>query len=149
MNDDEGRKTTTDSRDGEDFRVPTSDFVDYLPYELNVTIFQYLDSISLCRASQTCKAWKNLIDDRSSLWRTCCQTMPDLSHVPPFGDGRLFKAYLSSYVVRCKVKSKWLSGEFSNVRAVSQLEREKMVPLGVDDWGEILQAEETRDTQTD
>ncbi|XP_041350538.1 F-box/WD repeat-containing protein 11-like [Gigantopelta aegis] len=49
------------------------DIVTWLPATLAAKIMDYLDPVSLCRASQVCKMWQLLAGD-PSLWRRfCCQ----------------------------------------------------------------------------
>ncbi|TIA82613.1 hypothetical protein E3P98_01320 [Wallemia ichthyophaga] len=43
-----------------------------LPRELNLKIMGYLDAISLARAAQVSRSWKNLADD-DLLWRNMCE----------------------------------------------------------------------------
>ncbi|KAM0789190.1 hypothetical protein ACM66B_000036 [Microbotryomycetes sp. NB124-2] len=48
------------------------DPVEILPREVCLKVFGYLDAISLGRAAQVSKSWKNMADD-DLLWRTMCE----------------------------------------------------------------------------
>lgn len=48
------------------------DPVELLPREIALKVFGYLDAISLGRAAQVSKMWRNLADD-DLLWRTMCE----------------------------------------------------------------------------
>ncbi|KAK4051432.1 hypothetical protein OIV83_002916 [Microbotryomycetes sp. JL201] len=49
-----------------------TDPVEILPREVCLKIFGYLDAISLGRAAQVSRSWKNMADD-DLLWRTMCE----------------------------------------------------------------------------
>jgi hypothetical protein len=116
-------------------------FVGLLPDELTVGILKHLDVASLCRASQTSKTWKEFIDNSSTLWRVHCYRY-GLSG--PTGN-QSWRTLVLEYFGRCKVKTKWLTGEYSAIQDVSQLEREILVPMSVNDWGDILETELERE----
>ena len=112
-------------------------FVSFLPDELTVRILQCLDVTSLCRASQTSKTWREFINNSSILWRVhCCRNGLSSPSV-----NQSWKTLLLEYFGRCKVKRKWLRGEYSGIRDVSQLEKELLVPMSANDWSDILQTE--------
>lgn len=48
---------------------------------------------------------------------------------------------LARNYVRSRVKLDWLRGRYSNLASADELRGRKMVPMDVETWGEILQAE--------
>lgn len=48
------------------------DFISALPAEISFKILTYLDSKSLCRATQVCRAWKQMADD-DIVWHRLCE----------------------------------------------------------------------------
>lgn len=136
-------ESTNHKREGELLSLSTMlNFISVLPDELTVSILQHLDLTSLCRAAQTSKAWRDYIDNNSTLWRAHCQRN-GLSR-PKATSSRQsisWKTFLSEHVERCRLKRKWLEGEYSTIQDASRLETEKLRPLSVEDWSDILQAE--------
>lgn len=53
-------------------KAPSLNFVETLPTEMSVKIFGELDMPSLCQASQTCRQWRDIIEDSEQLWRQQC-----------------------------------------------------------------------------
>lgn len=56
------------------------DFLTRLPPELSLQVIRYLDTKTLCRASQVSKRWRELIDSDDKVWRELLQS--DGYHVP-------------------------------------------------------------------
>ena len=71
----------------------------FLPTELSLKIFAYLDVRSLCRASRASRAWRDLAFD-PSLWKSLCihrwKALENIA-VPPTNSWRV---YYSSTSVR-------------------------------------------------
>ncbi|XP_008314712.1 F-box only protein 48 isoform X2 [Cynoglossus semilaevis] len=125
-------------------KAPSLNFVETLPTEMSVKIFGELDMPSLCQASQTCRQWRDIIEDSEQLWRqqcllvrAVCQREVDKDR----RDGMSWKVTLVRNYTRSCVKNDWLRGRYSHVRSADELRDRIMVPLDVESWGEILQAE--------
>ncbi|XP_061686443.1 F-box only protein 48 isoform X2 [Syngnathoides biaculeatus] len=122
----------------------TRDFAETLPTEMSVKIFGELDARSLCRASATCRRWHAIIQDSPHLWRTQCLSIVTLCQREVDADRRngfSWKESLARNYIRSRVKLDWLRGRYSNVASAVELRGRKMVPMDVETWGEILQAE--------
>src|ERR1700760_2635588 len=48
------------------------DFISMLPTELSFKILSYLDTVSLCKAAQVCRAWNELAED-DVVWHKMCE----------------------------------------------------------------------------
>ncbi|XP_003972237.1 F-box only protein 48 isoform X2 [Takifugu rubripes] len=119
-------------------------FAEKLPTEMSLQIFGELDAISLCSASQTCRLWYHIIKDSEQLWRkqcllvrAVCQREVDRDR----RDGLSWKLTLVKNYSRSRLKTAWLTGCFSHITSADQLIGTTMMPLDVETWGEILQAE--------
>nr|XP_061792011.1 F-box only protein 48-like [Nerophis lumbriciformis] len=120
------------------------DFTEALPIEMSLKIFGELDARSLCRASATCRRWNAIIRDSQQLWRMQCLSIITLCHREVDADrsnGLSWKESLMRNYIRSRVKLDWLQGRYSNVASASELRGKKMVPMDVETWGDILQAE--------
>eukprot|EP00066_Takifugu_rubripes_P021659 XP_011610925.1 PREDICTED: F-box only protein 48 isoform X2 [Takifugu rubripes] len=111
---------------------------------MSLQIFGELDAISLCSASQTCRLWYHIIKDSEQLWRkqcllvrAVCQREVDRDR----RDGLSWKLTLVKNYSRSRLKTAWLTGCFSHITSADQLIGTTMMPLDVETWGEILQAE--------
>ncbi|OBS66083.1 hypothetical protein A6R68_05376, partial [Neotoma lepida] len=121
-----------------------SNFFKELPTEVTCIIFSQLDLLSLCRASETCWKWNDIIKNSGDVWRPHCLTVRAVC--PREIDDDIKSNYpwrvifLRNYQ-KSKVKHAWLSGRYSNIRSPMSLPENCMYPMDADTWGEILDAE--------
>ncbi|XP_058497221.1 F-box only protein 48 isoform X1 [Solea solea] len=119
-------------------------FAETLPTEMSVKIFEELDTVSLCSASQTCRLWRDIIQDSEQLWRTQCLLIRAVCQREVDGDrrdGLSWKVTLVKNYTRSCVKKDWLKGRYSHVTSAEQLIGRRMTALDAETWGDILQAE--------
>ncbi|KAF7651779.1 hypothetical protein LDENG_00105810 [Lucifuga dentata] len=115
-----------------------------LPTEMSVKIFNELDAESLCSATRTCKLWHYIIEESEQLWRRRCLLVRAVCQREVDSDRRAGLSWKVTFVRNCTrscLKRDWLRGQYSRVRSAEELSSRKMVPLDVETWGEILQAE--------
>ncbi|XP_077379942.1 F-box only protein 48 [Festucalex cinctus] len=127
-------------------RADLMNFAERLPTELSVKIFGQLDARSLCRASQTCRLWNDIIGRSQHLWRAHCRCLGVVALCrrqvdDDRRDGLSWKESLSRNYIRSRVTLDWLRGRYSNVASAGELRGRKMAPMDAETWGEILQAE--------
>ncbi|KAK3590727.1 hypothetical protein CHS0354_030961 [Potamilus streckersoni] len=92
------------------------DIITWLPSNIATKIMSYLDPVSLCRASQVCKVWYQLANDKTYWRRFCCQPKWRLSkaaehkqvisHMTPEGSIQWKKVFAE----RFRLRNNWLSG---------------------------------------
>ncbi|XP_068178176.1 F-box only protein 48 isoform X2 [Antennarius striatus] len=124
--------------------APPPNFAETLPTEMSVRIFSELDAGSLCSASETCRLWRDIIEESDHLWRGACLQVRAVCRREvdrDRRDGLSWKVTLARNYTRSRLKWDWLRGGFSHVRSPDELRGRTMVPLDADTWGEILQAE--------
>ncbi|XP_014344386.1 F-box only protein 48 [Latimeria chalumnae] len=117
-------------------------FVELLPPEVTVKIFNYLDIKSLCNASVTCKTWNSLIEESDYLWKNHCSAVRAVCQKEIDRDrdnGCSWKVTLLRNFWKSNVKQAWLSGQYNNIHSANELPEKSMYPMDVETWGEILE----------
>ena len=126
----------------------SADF-DSLPPEITLEILSYLDSKSLCSASQTCKRWRDFIYNADLLWIRKCKMLDRDDIEEDIQNGEWWRnIFIRNYGIN-KIKNSWLEGKFSNVKSVDELSSNFLGPFSVETWGSILDAETFRSGSTD
>ncbi|XP_075123491.1 F-box only protein 48 [Leptodactylus fuscus] len=124
--------------------------LDSLPPEMTLKILNYLDLKSLLAIKVTCKRFYQLLEDNAWLWRRYCLQLRTVCPSEIDEDrkkGHTWQETVQINYRRCIIKQKWKDGDFSNIHSYEKLPEETMCPLSVESWGEILDAELTRETQ--
>ncbi|KAM9313765.1 F-box only protein 48 isoform 1-T4 [Pholidichthys leucotaenia] len=119
-------------------------FAETLPTEMSIQIFGELDTASLCSAALTCRRWNQIIEGSERLWRQQCMMVRAVCQREVDRDrhhGLSWKVTVARNYSLSRVKHDWLRGRYSSVTSANELLGQRMVPLDVETWGEILQAE--------
>ncbi|KAG8510141.1 F-box only protein 48 [Galemys pyrenaicus] len=130
-----------------DNRENQSNYFELLPVEITCYIFCLLDIPGLCRASETCQDWNDLIMNTDFIWKGPCLTLQSVCPKEVKNDvekGYSLKETVQRNYRKSQVKHKWLSGHFSNLHSSVSLPEEIMCQMDADTWALILEAELTR-----
>lgn len=111
-----------------------------LPPEIIFEIFSFLDTRSLCQASQTCRNWYDFIYNSDLLWKGKCYSLNQEDIKKDIESGLWWRSiFIRNYGINL-IKTRWLEGK-SLPSAVNHLG-----PLNVETWGNILDMEVSRST---
>ena len=119
-----------------------------LPPEMILAIFSFLDTHSLCQASQTCKDWYDFIYNSDLLWKGKCYSLNQEDIKQDIESGLWWRSiFIRNYGTNL-VKKRWLEGRYSQTKALDELPSDinHLGPLSADTWGYILDMEVSRST---
>ncbi|XP_040286113.1 F-box only protein 48 [Bufo bufo] len=123
---------------------------DVLPLEMLLQILNVLDLKSLLAKKETCKRFHQLLEDNDWLWRRHCLQLRAVCPIEIDEDrkkGHTWQETVRINYKKCIIKQKWKDGVFSNIDSYEKLPPQTMCLLSVESWGEILDAELSRETQ--
>ena len=113
-----------------------------LPPEIILEILSFLDTKSLCQASQTCKKWYDFIYNSDLLWKRKCRSL-DREEVEKDIQTGLYwwrNIFIRNYGTNL-VKKRWFEGKYSHVKSQDELPSNHLGPLSTETWGSILDME--------
>ncbi len=119
-----------------------SDDLDSLPPEIILEILSFLDTRSLCQASQTCKKWYDLIYNSDLLWKRKCRTLDQEEVEKDIQTDfcRWRNIFIRNYGTNL-VKKRWFEGKYSQAKSQEELPSNHLGPLSTETWGCILDRE--------
>ena len=92
-----------------------------LPPEMILAIFSFLDTHSLCQASQTCKDWYDFIYNSDLLWKGKCYSLNQEDIKQDIESGLWWRSiFIRNYGTNL-VKKRWLEGRYSQTKALDEL----------------------------
>ncbi|XP_046364780.2 F-box only protein 48-like [Haliotis rufescens] len=119
--------------------------INWLPGDLILEIFSYLDAASLSAAGLACKTWASLIGQSETLWKTKTQQILDRDAqryiIQSKSEGNSWKESFQMNYGSNLIRSKWKRGMFSQPKAMLDLPPKVLCPMTADTWGEIFQME--------
>ncbi|XP_046576471.1 F-box only protein 48-like [Haliotis rubra] len=117
----------------------------WLPGDLLLEIFSYLEAASLSSAGLTCKTWASLISQSETLWKTKTQLISDRDAqkyiLQSKSEGNSWKESFQMNYGSNLIRHKWKRGEFSKPKAMVDLPPKVLCPMTADTWGEIFEME--------
>ncbi|XP_071995585.1 F-box only protein 48 [Engystomops pustulosus] len=124
--------------------------IDSLPPEVILNILSYLNLESLLAIKGTCKCFCQLLKDNDWICRRHCLKMRAVCPAEIDEDrkkGHKWQKIMKMNYRKCIIKQKWIGGEFSDIDSYEKLPPNSMCQLSAESWGEILEAELTRETK--
>ncbi|RMX46426.1 hypothetical protein pdam_00000615 [Pocillopora damicornis] len=121
-----------------------------LPPEMILAIFSFLDTHSLCQASQTCKDWYDFIYNSDLLWKGKCYSLNQEDIKQDIESGLWWRSiFIRNYGTNL-IKKRWLEGRYSQTKALDELPSDinHLGPLSADTWGYILDMEVSRNRES-
>ena len=116
--------------------------IDSLPPEIMLEILSFLNTKSLCQASQTCKKWHDFIYNTELLWRRKCKSF-DREEIAQDIQTGWRNIFIRNYGTN-GIKKRWLEGKFSQAKSLDELPSNHLGPLSCETWGCILDVEISR-----
>lgn len=122
--------------------------IDALPPEVALKILSFLDTKSLCQASQTCKKWHDYIYNTELLWIAKCKSLDREEIAQDIQTGLWWRnIFIRNYGTN-GIKKRWLEGKFSQAKSLDELPSNHLGPLSAETWGCILDVEMSRSRLT-
>lgn len=118
-----------------------ADYLESLPPEITLEILSFLDTRSLCQASQTCKKLYDFIHNSDLLWKRKCRSLDSKDIEKDIETGLSWRSiFIRNYGANL-VKKHWLEGKYSQPTSLDELPSNHLGPLTTEAWGIILDAE--------
>lgn len=115
--------------------------LDSLPPEIVLQIMSFLDTQSLCQASQTCKRWRDFIYNTDLLWIRKCKTLDQgevKRDIQEAEEGRWWRnIFIRNYGANA-IKKRWFEGKYRHVKSSDELPKNHFGPMSTETWGCIL-----------
>lgn len=109
-----------------------------LPPEITLEILSFLDTKSLCQASQTCKKWREYIYNTDLLWKRKCSTLDQDEIEQDVQKGLWWRnIFIRNYGTNA-IKRRWFEGKYRHVKSPDELPRNHFGPMSTETWGCIL-----------
>ncbi|XP_075194173.1 F-box only protein 48 [Anomaloglossus baeobatrachus] len=124
--------------------------IDNLPLEMILEILKHLSLDDLLAIKQTCKHFNQILEDNDWIWRPHCLRLRTVCQSEIDEDrkqGHTWQEIVQRNYSKCVIKRKWMDGTFSNIESYEKLPPKTMCPLSAASWGEMLEAELTRETK--
>ena len=113
--------------------------LDSLPPEITLKILSFLDTKSLCQASQTCKKWHDFIYNTDLLWRRKCESLDQEEIERDIQQGFWWRnIFIRNYGTNA-IKKRWIEGKFRHAKSPDELPRNHFGPMDTKTWGCILE----------
>ena len=120
-----------------------ADNLESLPPEIILEIMSFLDTRSLCQASQTCKKWFDICNS-DVLWKTKCKSLDWEEVEQDIQTGVCWRSIFMRNYGTNLVKKHWLQGKYSQVKSYDEVPSNHLGPLSTETWGSILDMEMQR-----
>lgn len=118
-----------------------ADNLEPLPPEIILEILSFLDTRSLCQASQTCKKWYDYIYNSDIFWQRKCRSLDREEVEKDIQTGSCWRSIFMRNYGTNLVKKRWLEGKYSQVKSQDELPSNHLGPLSTETWGSILEME--------